>query len=168
MKLSEPITDFEHSDEIMDIMELTHPELCIAIASMDKDISLYSLKKKQNIRKLNSHHQMAVKSLLFYPKYGNLLLSQGNEAVIYVWSMENLISDPLFGKIRGNKMPISSMVRGPDQPFVYTIDVGGIIKMFDIRTLACLQTIVPNPRIQTNEVHTGLAILSRSYFLSFG
>jgi WD40 repeat protein len=138
VKLSEPITDFEHSNEIMDIIELTHPELCIALASMDKDISLYSLIKRENIRKLNSHHQMAVKSLLFFPNYGNLLLSQGNEATIYVWSMENLISDPLFGKIRGHKMPVASMNRGPLQPFLYTIDVGGIIKIFDIRSLQCL------------------------------
>ena len=79
--------------------------------------------------------------------------------------MENTVNDPLFGKLRGHKAPVTDLFRFPSQPFATTIDTSGTVKIWDIRNLLCVQTIVP---IRLQEIHQNLTMISPESFLTYG
>jgi hypothetical protein len=58
--------------------------------------------------------------------------------------MENTVNDPLHGKLVGHKTPVTDLFRFPMQPFAASIDTSGVIKIWDIRQLLCLQTMIPS------------------------
>jgi len=127
-----------HNDEITDMVEVTYPQPCIITCGLDRRIVFFSLKEERVLRVLPTHHRTSVRSLCFFEEFGNFLLSAGSDQDVYVWAMENQINDPLYGKLRGHKAPVSDLFRFPLQPFAATIDTSGTIKIWDIRKLFCL------------------------------
>jgi len=92
------------------------------------------------------------------------LLSSGSDQDIYVWAMENTVNDPLHGRLRGHKSPVTDLFRFPMQPFAASIDTKGIIKIWDVRDLECLQTIIPN---KNTEINCNLILINAESFLSY-
>jgi hypothetical protein len=56
--------------------------------------------------------------------------------------MDNVISDPIYGRMRGHKTPTTDCCRFPKGPFGITIDTLGTVKIWDVRKLACMQTLI--------------------------
>ena len=94
------------------------------------------------------------------------MLSAGNEKDVFVWSTDSMVSDPLFTRMTGHKEPIQDMTQFPGQPFAATIDIRGIIKIWDIRTLELQQTIHPESNLKI-EIHCSIMALSHESFVSY-
>ena len=69
-------------------------------------------------------------------------MTVGSEQDIFVWAMDNIVSDPIYGRMRGHKTPTTDCTRFPKQPFAVTIDAIGTVKIWDVRKLTCMQTLV--------------------------
>lgn len=67
---------------------------------------MYSVKRHEVLRVLPAHHKTSVRNLCYFKDFGHMVLSAGNEKDILVWSVENMITDPLCGRIIGHKNPV--------------------------------------------------------------
>ncbi len=124
----------------MDICELEVP-FSIATCSLDKKIVIYNLVDKQVIRILDGDHIKGVKKLSYSSHFGGHLISVGHEIYANVWGPESLISDILIGKLKGHSKPLLDTKFIGKTPFNVTIDEKNNIRIWDIRTLVCLQLI---------------------------
>ena len=131
-----------HEGDVTACVECDFPKPCIITCGLDKRIVMYSLINGQIIRKLPKQHKSSVRYLLVYKDYGNLLLSSGYEKDVMVWSIENIVTDPLYGRLVGHLEPVTGMVQLPKQPFCVTIDTKTNIKLWNVKTLSCLQTLI--------------------------
>lgn len=125
----------------------------IATCSLDKKIIIYNLVEKEIIRVLEGDHIKGVKKYLFKivkhshyrlaynSHFGGHLVSVGHEIYANVWGPESLISDILIGKLKGHTKPILDSKFISITPFNVTIDEKNNIRVWDIRTLVCLQLI---------------------------
>ena len=93
LKLEKPVV--LHSDEITQIIEIVSPCLCILTAGLDKRIVMFSLIRNETMRVLPQHHTTSIRNLVYFKDYGHLVLSSGSEKDILVWSIENMVTDPL-------------------------------------------------------------------------
>lgn len=88
-----------HKKDILDVIELQNP-FCIASASLDATIRLYSLVEKEEVSVL-SDHAKGVRMLSYNPNFGGFILSTGFERNVYVWSPEVTSKKSLIGKLEG-------------------------------------------------------------------
>ena len=129
-----------HTDLIMDACEIEVP-FCIATCSMDKRIALYSIQEKEIIRIIEGDHVKGVKKLAYNGNFGGHLISVGHEIYANVWAPESLISEILIGKLKGHTKPILDTKFIGIAPFNITIDEKNSIRIWDIRTMTCLQLV---------------------------
>ena len=101
LALEEPVKI--HEDEITDIVEIESPIKCIVTCSMDKQIRMFNLEHKRMIRVFPQHHKASMHKMIYFEHYGRYLLSAGGEWDIYVWMVDNVVDDPLYGKLGGHK-----------------------------------------------------------------
>src|SRR5690606_27576184 len=101
----------------------------------------YNLVEKEIIRILDGDHIKGVKKLAYNGKFGGHLISVGHEIFANVWGTESLISDILIGKLKGHTKPLLDIKFIGKTPFNVTIDEKNNIRIWDIRTLVCLQLI---------------------------
>ena len=69
------------------------------------------------------------------------MISVGSEVFANVWGPESLISDVLIGRLNGHIKPLVDSKFIGKTPFNMTVDVGNSIRIWDIRTLTCMQLI---------------------------
>ena len=124
----------------MDVCEILNP-FCIATCSLDKTIILYSLEEQTILRTLEGDHVKGVKKLSYNSHFGGHLISVGHEFFANVWGPESLISDILIGKLKGHSKPLLDTKFIGKTPYNVTIDESNSIRIWDIRTLVCLQII---------------------------
>jgi len=74
------------SEEVVSLVEIEYP-ISIAYASMDKTITLYSLKDRQLIRKVRDN-KTSLKQLCYSPHFGAYMISLSNEIFMRVYSPE--------------------------------------------------------------------------------
>lgn len=93
------------------------------------------------MRVLSGEHITGVKKLSYNGHFGGHLVSVGNEIFANVWGPESIISDILIGRLKGHAKPLVDTKFVGRSPFNITLDNENILRMWDIRTLTCLQLI---------------------------
>ncbi|CDW71705.1 UNKNOWN [Stylonychia lemnae] len=152
-----------HNQEIMDVCEIDNP-FSIATCSLDKKIVIYNLIEREPIRILKGDHIKGVKRLSYNGHFGGHLVSVGHEIYANVWGPESLISDILIGKLKGHTKPIIDTKFISITPFNVTIDEKNNIRIWDIRTLQCLQLV--KGKVQT--AAQGICSIQNNVFWIYG
>lgn len=81
----------------MDLVEINVPN-CVATASLDRTIRLYSLQERFLITVLKGH-ETGIRNLSYISNFGGFFVSVGHETSIYVWSPETAVNRPFIGKL---------------------------------------------------------------------
>ena len=89
------------------------PQKCIVTCSTDKKIIMYSLIRGDILRIFPQHNKTSVRKMVYFEDYGRYLLSAGSEQDIYVWAVDNIVDDPLYGRLGGHKKPVCDMFAFP-------------------------------------------------------
>ena len=93
-------------------------------------------------------------------------MSVGHETSIYVWSPETAVNRPFIGKLKGHMDPVVDAKFLPKSTLLVSIDEKLLIKIYDVYSFECKQTIIPSPS-QKPPVNS-LLILSPHRFLFYG
>ena len=102
---------------------------------------IYSLVEREIIRIIDGEHPKGVKRLSYSAEFGGHLISIGFEVYANVWGPESLISEILLGKLKGHTKPIIDVSFMGTSPFAVTLDEKNNLRLWDIRTLQCLQLL---------------------------
>lgn len=126
----------------MDLIELSSP-FCVATCSLDKRIALYNLVDKYVLRIIEGgeHNNKGIKKLSYYPDGGGFLITIGYEVFANVWGPEAMVSDIHLGKLKGHARPLIDTKFIGRTPFNATIDQTGEIRIWDIKSLSCIQVL---------------------------
>ncbi|CDW78217.1 UNKNOWN [Stylonychia lemnae] len=130
-----------HTDQIMDLVELKIPK-CIATASLDKTIRLFNIEEKYLIKVLYGH-ETGIRKISYISNFGGFFCSVGHESSIYVWSPETVQNRPFIGKLKGHQYPVVDAKFLPKTTLLISIDERLMIRVFDVYTFECKQTIFP-------------------------
>jgi len=147
-----------HTEAITQLLELDGLDL-IASCSMDTNILLWDLGSGELKRALSGHRKGV--RCIEYSSQHRVLVSGGFECDIFVWNP--YVSD-LIIKLTGHTSHIVGlqMVQGTNthdrqaqehrrQTQLLTADAGGVVKVWDIGTFACTQTIVLDQKKSSNQ-----------------
>ena len=131
------VTDVLHSQGILDIAVVDN--VCIT-ASMDSFIKVTDLSRGQVTAKLKGHTH-GVNHLSYCKEY-SLLLSGGYERHPCAWMfhMNDRKPWPLIDKLHPHRDSIVGLQAVGSTPHVISTDRNGIVKVWDVRTLKCVQT----------------------------
>ena len=119
--------------------------------------------EREKVRILREH-VTGVKRLSYSGHFGGHLVSVGHEIYVNVWAPESKISEVLMGRLRGHTKPVIDAKFLNNRPFVVTVDEANFIRIWDIRTLVCLQLL----KSKSKAIPQGLAIIDNSSFWVFG
>jgi WD40 repeat protein len=136
----------------MDVTEIKIP-FCIASASLDKTIRLYNLAEKFLLTVLTGH-KTGVRSISYISNFGGFFVSVGHEPYVYVWSPETAVKRAFVGKLKGycyiyinylcrHTDPVVEARFLPKTTLIVSIDERLVVKIFDVYTFECKQTIAP-------------------------
>ena len=123
-----------HKDMVLGLSTLNNLET-LASASMDKTIRLWDCSTGRHRRTLEGHEK-GVRSLAYNEDY-RFLISGGFDYDALVW---NPYVERLILRLHGHTAPLCGVEVIPDTPQIITADVSGVVKVWDIRTFACVQT----------------------------
>jgi WD40 repeat protein len=124
-----------HTDMVMSLVTL--PKLnYLASASLDKTISIWDTFANQQILKLYGHMKGALS--IDYSEEYRLLVSAGFDYEAYIWSP---FSNASVYRLKGHHFPLVGCQAVKDTPEIITADSSGVMKLWDIRTFKCVQTI---------------------------
>lgn len=130
-----------HTDLITDLIMI--PKLqYLASCSLDKQVILWDTITLQK-RRTYKQHTMGVVSLSFNPEY-ILLFSAGFDHEICV--LNPYIDQPVY-KIQAHNAPIVCIKAIQSTPQLVSCDSDGIVKVWDIRTFKCVQTIASHDNL---------------------
>ena len=129
-----------HQAKIMDVVELRLPP-ALAKCSLDHSIKIWDMYSGKLLGVLNPPHESGVRSLDYTPFYSGYIVSVGYECYTKVWSPEVSIKQAYAGMLEGHNVAVVSAKFIQKSPVVITIDQNLSIRVWDIRTLACLQVI---------------------------
>lgn len=96
--------EFQHPDEIMDVVEIYSPQL-IATACMDQKFRLISL-KEQHIIAVYHEHTTGMKKLAYCHLYNSSIASVAHENYINIWSPEISLFKAHVGKLEGHNSTV--------------------------------------------------------------
>jgi WD40 repeat protein len=141
-----------HSDLITDML-LLPKENRIVLCSMDSTIKMFDIDKKDVAITLRGHKQ-GVFAVTWCSEY-QFLISAGFEHEALVWTSN--IDAPPF-KLRDQRKPhqhsLVNVVAVPHSPQVITADHKGMVKIWDVRTFNCVQTIYTESNLPKNDYHS--------------
>lgn len=150
-----------HSDVIMDVLIVPNQSNRIITSSLDSTIKIYDLEKNETVHVLHGHKQGVV-ALAWSEDY-EFLVSAGSEHEPLVW-LANVGSENPF-KLRDPRRPHQHALVGAQavrnrfviiyfvvtiynaSPQIITADHKGVIKIWDIRTFQCIQTIYSEKKL---------------------
>ena len=132
-----------HTDVITDLLPL--PKLLfLASASLDQRVILWDTITRK-ARRVYGVHKKGINALAYSDDL-IMLFSAGYDHEICVW---NPYIDHLIYKITGHTSPISSLCIMPNTPQLISGDIEGFIKIWDLRSMNCVQTINVQLEIET-------------------
>jgi WD40 repeat protein len=111
----------------------------LASASLDKKVILWDTITGEQ-KRVYSDHTMGVVTLTFNSEH-ILLFSAGFDHEIYVWNP--YIDNPVYkvSEVQSHSAPIVSLFAIDHTPQLLSTDSDGIMKIWDIRSFECIQTI---------------------------
>jgi len=124
-----------HTDVVLDLMLLDNIGQ-IASASMDSTVGIWDIGTQQKHVTLGGHKK-GVFQLAYHPDY-HAVISASYEHVAAVW---NPYSGNLICQLKGHFNPLVGVQTVPNSPQILTADSGGVVKVWDIRTYTCVQTV---------------------------
>ncbi|EAR85821.2 WD domain, G-beta repeat protein (macronuclear) [Tetrahymena thermophila SB210] len=138
-KLKQQIQSKEITGSINEIVEITHIKL-VAVSSLDKKVTVWDLEKENIIFTIDLGHA-GIHHLLYHYQY-QCLITSGFENSINVYSVNPQYLDyDSLGKLVGHNSMVTAVQIIDKTPMVVSADDMGNIKIWDIRSLKCLQTI---------------------------
>eukprot|EP01022_Parablepharisma_sp_SALTPOND_P001157 TRINITY_DN105701_c0_g1_i1.p2 TRINITY_DN105701_c0_g1~~TRINITY_DN105701_c0_g1_i1.p2 ORF type:complete len:538 (-),score=58.24 TRINITY_DN105701_c0_g1_i1:2394-4007(-) len=129
-----------HDAQIMDCIELRQP-VAIATCSLDQTIKIWDLATGEKLGSLKPKHSSGVRCLDYTPEFGGSIISTGHEVLIKVWSPEVSISQAYVGSLEGHSTSVVAAKFFKQSPYVASIDEKLSIRIWDVRTLTCLQIL---------------------------
>eukprot|EP00826_Nyctotherus_ovalis_P044173 TRINITY_DN4756_c0_g1_i6.p1 TRINITY_DN4756_c0_g1~~TRINITY_DN4756_c0_g1_i6.p1 ORF type:complete len:525 (-),score=156.78 TRINITY_DN4756_c0_g1_i6:79-1653(-) len=129
-----------HQAQVMDAVELQAP-LSVATCSLDKSIVVWDLHAGKALGVLSPKHITGVRTLDYTADYTGSMISVGHEDHIKVWSCEVALHQAYVGILEGHNTAVACARFMKKSPYVVSIDESLCIRIWDIRTLACLQSI---------------------------
>eukprot|EP00736_Rhodelphis_marinus_P002551 Rmarinus@m.8401 len=124
-----------HKDWVMAIGALEDRDwLCTA--SLDRTVKLWDRNTLIFHRELAGHTK-GVTSVAYSLEYG-LLMSAGSDRDVLLWSP---VVKGVLHRLKGHEKPLVGVETVDTTPEIITADAGGVIKIWDIRTFGCLQTL---------------------------
>jgi WD40 repeat protein len=128
-----------HDDIINDVLLMPKEDRMIT-CSLDSTIKIYDIEKEKVRNELTGHKQ-GVFAVTWSNDY-HFLVSAGFEHEALVW-IANVETTPF--KLRDQRKPhqhsLVNVCAVPNSPQVITADHKGMVKIWDIRTFQCIQTI---------------------------
>mmetsp|Transcript_44362 Transcript_44362/g.105038 ORF Transcript_44362/g.105038 Transcript_44362/m.105038 type:complete len:1030 (-) Transcript_44362:194-3283(-) len=110
---------------------------CLASASLDTTVKLFDLVQCQRTHTLTGGHTKGL-TCMEYCDSLQYLLTAGYDNYISLWDPG---SATLRHKLHGHKCSIAGMCIMPDAEYeIMSVDVHSVVKLWDIRRLACLQS----------------------------
>jgi WD40 repeat protein len=132
-----------HKAQIMDMVEIQSP-ISVATCSLDRTIKMWDLGTGQKLGRLDPKHMSGVRCLDYTPDFSGSIVSVGHENTIKVWSPEVSIQRAYVGCLEGHNTAVMSAKFIAQSPLLISIDEKLSIRVWDIRTLACVQVITQN------------------------
>lgn len=129
-----------HQGRIMDVIELKTPPLAVT-CSLDHSIKLWDLFTGRQVGSFKPPHTSGVRGLDYTPEYSGTVLSVGHENFVKVWSAEVAIDQAFVGTLEGHNVPVVSAGFVKRLPYAVSVDERTVIRIWDVRTLECLQSI---------------------------
>jgi WD40 repeat protein len=112
-------------------VEIESPQ-CIATASLDKTIVIFSIDNPTSQRRITEGHITGIRHLRYQNYNGSFMISIGNEIFANVWAPESLVSDIHIGKLTGHKKSIVDGQFLNRAPYFATIDEINRVYIWDI------------------------------------
>jgi len=153
-----------HQGRIMDVIELKSPPLAVT-CSLDQTIKLWDLFLGRQVGILKPNHSSGVRSLDYTPEYSGTVISVAHENYIKVWSVEVSIEQAYVGILKGHNNAVVSAKFIRKLPYVISVDEGTTVRIWDIRSLVCLQ-VISNEKKKFN--CNGLCTIDEQRFLIYG
>lgn len=125
-----------HATTVVDL-ELIPPTAQLACASMDGNIYMVDLMVGRVTRTLSGHTKGV--AMLQYCAENKYLVSGGIDHKLQVW---NPHLEHKIGSLPGHRSQLIGFHARPDIPELITADESGIVKIWDLRKFAAVQTIV--------------------------
>ena len=154
-----------HKAQIMDAVELKSPN-AIVTCSLDRCIRMWDLATGNKMGSFKPKHAKGVRCLDYTPEYSGYIISVGHENIIKVWSPEVQIDMAYVGNLEGHNTAVTCAKFIENTQFVISIDDRLTIRVWDIRSMTCLQVLTQDKKkFECN----GLCIIPKSRkFLMYG
>ena len=124
-----------HTDHVMKVEFI--PDLgCLVTASLDSNINVIDLERRR-LKRHFTQHKKAVYSFVWC-KHAKVIASCGLERMILLWSPYSRHS---IAQLQGHSSSIRSLIVNDDYKQLISLSTGGVIKVWDVRNLRCVQTI---------------------------
>ena len=124
---------------IIDLIEISTMNL-VAAASLDRLIMIWDLKKRSLIL-LVDLTEGGIHSLAFFNTY-QILVTAGYENNISIFQINPTFLDyDLKGKLIGHNSMVTAICCIEKTPLILSADDNGVIKIWDVRTFKCVQTV---------------------------
>jgi WD40 repeat protein len=131
-------------NEIIDIVELAYIKK-VAIGCLDKTLQIWNLYQSQMLMKID-FPQGGLHSIVFNCPF-QVLLTAGYENCISIISLDYQHQEHnLIGKLIGHNSMVTTVQCVDKTPMVVSCDDTGVIKVWDIRKLSCIQTVAMESR----------------------
>eukprot|EP00760_Papus_ankaliazontas_P004824 PhM_4_TR12187/c0_g2_i1/m.12820 len=129
-----------HSDALMDVLFL--PKGQMVTCGLDASIRFTDLEKPHDKYLVLKGHRRGVSHMDFSASH-QLLVSAGFEFTPYVWNTNAPTDRPI--KLSDHNQPHQACLVGvqflTDTPMLATCDTAGLLKIWDVRTMKCVQTL---------------------------
>jgi len=130
-----------HKGHIMDLVEIVSRS-AIVTCSLDHKIKLWDLFNGTKIGSLKPKHKSGVRGLDYTPDFSGVLISIAHETRIKVWSTEVALHRAYIGDLEGHTGPIIGAKFIKQSPYLVSIDDRLSIRIWDIRSMNSMQTIL--------------------------
>ncbi|KAJ9470315.1 Lissencephaly-1-like protein [Diplonema papillatum] len=139
-----------HRDAITDMVFIPN-DGHVVTSSLDATIKCLSMETLQ-LQKTLVGHKRGIRRLAYSHQY-NLLLSCGHEYHPLAWVINVANSKPFrFRDAKPHTAPVVGIVLIVSAPQCVTLDETGTVKIWDLRTLHCIQTILCEPSASREEL----------------
>lgn len=124
---------------IIDLKEIPVMKL-VAVGSLDRTITIWDLFKRNLIFTIDLS-QGGIHSLIYFYTY-QVLVTAGYENCISIYEINPIYLDhDLIGKLIGHNSMVTAIQCIEKTPLLISADDNGIIKVWDIRSFKCIQTV---------------------------